>query len=107
MDRADCITLYRECVAEVEAWGITKKDFDDTYRAHRASEPIAPDHHYYYETVAKDLEAIRDAFRPVPVDPCEPKPGTWAWTARMMARGDNSGFDWDAWKDEMKERDMY
>ncbi len=35
-----------------------------------------------------------------------PKPGTWAHTARMMAAGDDSGFDWDAWKDEMKERDM-
>lgn len=35
-----------------------------------------------------------------------PQPGTWAYTARMMAEGDTSGFDWDAWKDEMKERDM-
>jgi len=34
-----------------------------------------------------------------------PKPGTWAHTARMMARGDNSGFDWDAWKDDMKDSD--
>ena len=39
-------------------------------------------------------------------DPPGPQPGTWAFTARMMAAGDNSGFDWDAWKDEMKERDM-
>ena len=29
--------------------------------------------------------------------------GTWAQTARIMAQGDDSGFDWDAWKDEMKE----
>jgi len=35
-----------------------------------------------------------------------PQPGTWAWTARHMAEGDTSGFDWDAWKDEMKERDL-
>jgi len=34
-----------------------------------------------------------------------PAPGTWAATARMMAQCDNSDFDWDAWKDEMKERD--
>lgn len=34
-----------------------------------------------------------------------PEPGTWAHTARIMAAGDDSGFDWDAWKDEMKERD--
>ena len=33
----------------------------------------------------------------------EPPAGTWASTARMMAKGDNSGFDWDAWKDQMKE----
>ena len=39
-------------------------------------------------------------------EPPGPQPGTWAFTARMMAAGDNSGFDWDAWKDEMKERDM-
>jgi len=35
-----------------------------------------------------------------------PQPGTWAHTARMMAEGDDSGFDWDAWKDEMKDRDL-
>lgn len=38
--------------------------------------------------------------------PKGPPPGSWAATARMMAQGDDSGFDWDAWKDEMKERDM-
>lgn len=35
----------------------------------------------------------------------EPPPGSWADIARMMAQGDDSGFDWDAWKDEMKETD--
>ena len=35
-----------------------------------------------------------------------PPPGSWAATARMMAQNDDSGFDWDRWKDEMKERDM-
>ena len=38
--------------------------------------------------------------------PAEPPAGTWAATARMMAEGDNSGLDWDAWKDEMKMRDV-
>jgi hypothetical protein len=33
----------------------------------------------------------------------QPAAGTWAATARMMAQCDDSGFDWDAWKDEMKE----
>lgn len=37
----------------------------------------------------------------------EPEPGTWAFTARLMARAcPDDGFDWDAWKDEMKERDL-
>jgi len=36
----------------------------------------------------------------------EPPVGSWASVARMMAANDDSGFDWDAWKDEMKERDM-
>lgn len=34
-----------------------------------------------------------------------PPPGSWASVARMMAQYDDSGFDWDAWKDEMKERE--
>lgn len=38
-----------------------------------------------------------------------PPPGTWAATAWLMAGagvGQDDGFDWDAWKDEMKERDL-
>jgi hypothetical protein len=34
-----------------------------------------------------------------------PPAGTWASVAFLMAQGDDSGFDWDAWKDEMKERE--
>lgn len=44
---------------------------------------------------------------PAPVavsKPIDAPVGSWAQTARMMAQMDNSGFDWDAWKDEMKER---
>ena len=37
--------------------------------------------------------------------PKGPPPGSWAATARMMAQGDDSGFDWDRWKDEMKDRE--
>ena len=33
----------------------------------------------------------------------QPPLGSWADVARMMAQGDDSGFDWDAWKDERKE----
>lgn len=41
-----------------------------------------------------------------PPSPNDPPPGSWAAVARMMAADDDSGFDWDAWKDEMKERDL-
>lgn len=34
----------------------------------------------------------------------EPPPGSWAETAREMARI-YPDFDWDAWKDEQKEGD--
>ena len=33
----------------------------------------------------------------------QPAAGSWAETARIMAQGDDSGFDWDAWKDQQKE----
>ncbi len=42
----------------------------------------------------------------VRTDPEGPAPGSWADIACMMAADDDSGFDWDAWKDEMKERDL-
>ena len=49
----------------------------------------------------KDLRA-QGYRKPTPTRPA-PAAGTWAATARMMARGDRSGFDWDAWKDQRKE----
>lgn len=39
---------------------------------------------------------------PEPVAVDGPPPGTYAFTARMMAEV-FPDFDWDAWKDEMKE----
>ncbi len=38
--------------------------------------------------------------------PAQPAPGSWADVARMMAAGDDSGFDWDAWKDQMKDGEL-
>lgn len=35
-----------------------------------------------------------------------PASGSWADIARIMSAGDDSGFDWDAWKDEMKESEL-
>lgn len=34
-----------------------------------------------------------------------PQPGTWAYTARIMA-DIFPDEDWDRWKDEMKDREM-
>jgi hypothetical protein len=44
----------------------------------------------------------------VECDFTRPPPGSWADVARMMASTDDgsSGIDWDAWKDEMKERGL-
>ena len=33
----------------------------------------------------------------------EPQPGTLAATARILASTDDSGYDWDSWKDQMKD----
>lgn len=35
-----------------------------------------------------------------------PPPGSWADVARIMAENDDSGFDWDAWKDQMKDSEF-
>lgn len=41
------------------------------------------------------------------VDDTKPEPGSWADVARMMAAiSSDDDTDWDAWKDEMKERDL-
>jgi hypothetical protein len=46
---------------------------------------------------------------PMPTDDRLPPPGSWADVARIMASipsdPDEPPFDWDAWKDEMKDRD--
>jgi hypothetical protein len=34
-----------------------------------------------------------------------PEPGTWAMVAQLMAELD-PGFDWDSWKDEMKDLEL-
>jgi hypothetical protein len=48
---------------------------------------------------------IEDEMRKL--DPrCLPPVGSWADVARTMAQDDDSGMDWDAWKDQMKESDF-
>jgi hypothetical protein len=50
---------------------------------------------------AEQLSRVAEALAPR-----EPPVGSWASVARVMAAGDDSGFDWDRWKDEMKEADL-
>lgn len=57
-----------------------------------------------------DAWAILDPVDDVPDDDArfstvEPEPGTYAYTARLLA-SIMPDEDWDAWKDEMKERDL-
>ena len=59
----------------------------------------------YAKPVQSDVWYQNEA--PKTKTPKGPPPGSWAATARMMAQGDDSGFDWDRWKDEMKMQDMY
>ena len=47
------------------------------------------------------LEIIKE--QDAALGPNQPPPGSWASVARLMAQNDDSGFDWDAWKDEMKD----
>lgn len=58
----------------------------------------------------KDLVKVMDAGPIVPEpthdylsDPLLPPPASWAAVARFMAANDDSGFDWDDWKDRMKD----
>lgn len=59
--------------------------------------PVLPGEMYDVEEMDR---ALREAD-----EPREPPAGSWAATARMMASLDPD-FDWDSWKDEMKERDL-
>ena len=68
---------------------LTKAEKDELNR--RTREQLGPD----WETKPEDVFVTN-----------RPPAGSWAATARMMAQNDDSGFDWDRWKDEMKERDM-
>lgn len=65
---------------------------------------------WYEDIEGEREEAYRDQpvdDRPPHADAREPEPGTYAYTARFLANaGLMSGDEADAWKDEMKERDL-
>ena len=49
-------------------------------------------------------EMRQDEAREEAADRNEPPAGSWAATARVMASlGGDDDFDWDQWKDDMKE----
>lgn len=75
-----------------DSWKTTPPDLDECDR-----EPEGEDEPACPPTLPTGMS--HEAFTNIPR---EPMPGTWAFTARQMAR-DFPDFDWDAWKDEMKE----
>ena len=78
-----------------------------------ADEPTAADWAEYGEYL-DEQEAKEEAERIVAeleekaANGTGPQPGTWAFTARLMAMTapEDEDMDWDAWKDEMKEADL-
>lgn len=76
--------------------------------AAKAKEAKAPQ-----KTISKEeinhQEDRREAYKAALADhnvlPSDPPIGTWAATARIMAELDPT-YDWDSWKEEMKEMEM-
>ena len=108
-DRIDAETDKR--IEALEAKVAARKE--QLEREKKYGKPVQSDVWYQNESpAATDAYAFvsgraESARAMAPTSPKGPPPGSWAATARMMAQGDDSGFDWDRWKDEMKERDMY
>ena len=57
-----------------------------------------------WETTEEEIFGTNPAARTTVYISAEPQPGTLAATARIMASTDDSGYDWDAWKDQMKDK---
>jgi len=75
---------------------VVRESPEDEVRARYEDERHANnyDAHASYKT--------RPATNPEPTEQIGPPPGSWSETARLMAQTDPD-FDWDSWKDEMKE----
>jgi len=56
-----------------------------------------------WETTEEEVFGVNPSAVKVVKLSTEPQPGTLAATARLMASMDDTGFDWDAWKEQMKE----
>ena len=105
-DRIDGETDKR--IAALESKVAARKE--QLEREKKYDKPVQSDVWYQNEAPSSAREYAEKKGTPVrisPAAPSEPAPGSWAATARMMAKNDDSGFDWDRWKDEMKERSMY
>lgn len=57
-----------------------------------------------WETTEEQVFGINPAAGTTIHISAEPQPGTLAATARIMASTDDSGYDWDEWKDQMKDK---
>jgi glutamate mutase epsilon subunit len=78
--------------------GMTKAEKDEMNRQTRERLGAG------WETTKEEVFGVNPAAGTTIHISAEPQPGTWAATARIMAEGDDSGFDWDEWKDRMKDR---
>ena len=57
-----------------------------------------------WETTKEEVFGINPAAGTTIHISAEPQLGTLAATARILASTDDSGYDWDEWKDQMKDR---
>ena len=58
------------------------------------------------DRLSKARRDVPDEPEHFPMQDSGPQPGTWAHTAKLMSSMDDDGFDWDAWKDEMKDKSL-
>ena len=101
MDNKNVVRYDPKSLNNPKAAGIFGKYCQDGGSVMDRARKIALKHSAQLVIIANEKAAKAEVQAPTRV---EPQTGTWAATARIMAQGDDSGFDWDTWKDEMKER---
>jgi hypothetical protein len=100
MDNNNVVRYAPKSLNNPKAAGIFGKYCQNGGSVMDRARKIALKHSAQLVLIANEKATKAEAPAPTHV---ETQPGTWAQTARIMAQGDDSGFDWDAWKDEMKE----
>ena len=107
MDNKNVVRYAPKSLNDSKAVGIFGKYCQDGGSVMDRARKIALKHSAQLVIIANEKAAKAEPTR-VESQSCHPlsdslKSGTFAATARLMAQGDDSGFDWDTWKDEMKE----